>query len=62
MDVRRSTLANVNPSDTNDIVGEAVRGTRATGRCRRRRRQGGISGMVALDPAGPLRHSQEGLG
>ena len=46
---------NVNPSDTKDIVGEAVRGTRDIGR------KGGIPGMVAIDAASALRYPEEGL-
>ena len=53
---------NVNPSDTNDIVGEAVRGTRAQAEAGDRGRQGGIPGMVAIHAASALRHPEEGVG
>ena len=52
---------NVNPSNTNDIVGEAARGDARAGRGRDRGGEGRIPGVVAVDAAGPLRHPEEGV-
>ena len=53
---------NVNPSDTKDIVGEAVRGTRAQAEAAIAAAKGGIPGLVAIDAASALRHPEEGIG
>ena len=52
---------NVNPSDTNDVVGEAVRGTRAQADAAIAAAKAAFPGLVALDAAGPLRHPEKGL-
>ena len=43
-----SANANINPSNTNDVVGDYARGHAPTGRAGHRRRQGGVPGLVAL--------------
>jgi aldehyde dehydrogenase (NAD+) len=52
---------NVNPSDTKDIVGEAVRGTRAQAEAAIAAAKR-PSGLVAIDAASALRHPEEGVG
>ena len=54
-------IPNINPSDTNDVVGDYARATKADARSRHRSRQGGVSGMVALRPAGAPCGAAQGL-
>ena len=53
---------NVNPSDTKDIVGQAVRGTRAQAEAAIAAAKGRIPDVVAIDAATALRRPEEGFG
>ena len=52
-----SATRNVNPSDTNDVVGFYAQAERRSARRRGRRGQGGVPGLVAHVAAGAPRHS-----
>ena len=53
---------NVNPSDTKDIVGEAVRGTPRRPRLRLPAAKAAFPAWSRLDAASALRHPEEGVG
>ena len=42
------TSENINPSNTDDVVGDYARAVEGRRRPRHRRRQGGVPGLVAL--------------